>query len=177
VKRIRRGIGAGALLLAACVLAGCGKKPRSEAPEVGARVPAYAAASLAGDSVRLGDLRGQPVLLNVWATWCPPCREEMPALEQLSKDYAPRGLRVVGVSVDAASDDAAVQHFIKENGITFTILRDPDEAVVRLFRAPGVPATFLIGPDGVLRRQWIGRIDPGSASVRGAVDRVLAGQS
>jgi peroxiredoxin len=144
---------------------------------VGARVPAYAAANLAGDSVRLGDLKGEPVLLNVWATWCPPCREEMPALEQLSKDYAPRGLRVVGVSVDAASDDAAVQDFVRENGITFTILRDRDESVIRLFRAPGVPATFLIGPDGVLRQQWIGRIDPASASVRAAVDRVLAGQS
>jgi peroxiredoxin len=163
------------LLLAAAALGACGATPREEAPVVGAHAPGYAATTLAGDSVRLAQLAGRPVLLNIWATWCPPCREEMPGLERLSKELGPEGLRVVGVSVDAKGDDDAVRDFLRENGITFTILRDPDARVSEAFRTTGVPETFLIGRDGVILDHWIGRIDPASEKVRHAVHRALEG--
>jgi peroxiredoxin len=89
----------------------------------------------------------------------------------------PRGLRVVSVSVDARGDDDAVAEFVERNGISFTVLRDPDARVSEAFRTTGVPETFLIGPRGVIAAHWIGRIDPGSETVRAAVRRVLDGES
>jgi len=141
---------------------------------VGESVPAYHATALSGGSFRLSDLRGQVVLLNVWATWCPPCREEMPALERLHDELGERGVRVVGVSIDKGESADVPTEFLRENGITFTILRDASGQVARTFQTRGVPETFLIGRDGTLLQRWVGRIEPGSASVRGAVERALA---
>src|SRR5690606_9627000 len=87
---------------------------------IGDVAPDYGAPTLGGDTIRLESLRGSPVLLNVWATWCPPCREEMPALQELHERYADRGLRVVGVSVDSRGAEAAIRQFLDEGGLTFT---------------------------------------------------------
>src|SRR5690606_1796249 len=130
---------------------------------VGDPVPDYAAPSLAGDTLALESLRGDPVMLNIWATWCPPCREAMPALQQLHERYGSRGLRIVGVSVDSRGAEDAIQRFLEEGGYTFTILHDASDAVSREFRTVGVPETFLIDPSGVIVRRWIGRFDPMAA--------------
>lgn len=140
----------------------------------GEPAPAYAAVELGGDSLSLADLRGQPVLLNVWATWCPPCREEMPALEAVHQELGPEGLRVVAVSIDARGDDAAVREFLKENRISFTILRDSDDTITRTFQMIGVPETFLIDREGRLVKRWRGKIDPRSGEVRKLIDAVMA---
>jgi cytochrome c biogenesis protein CcmG, thiol:disulfide interchange protein DsbE len=139
----------------------------------GEPAPAFAAPVLDGDTLRLAELRGQAVLLNIWATWCPPCRDEMPELQVLHDRYARRGLRVLGVSVDARGAEAAVREFVRDHGITFTILHDPAESVARQFRTTGVPETFLIGPDGRLAHRWIGRFDLESPAVAARVEAVL----
>lgn len=164
---------AGALLLA-LALGGCAAEAREPPVAVGSPAPDFAAATLAGDSVSLAGLRGQVVLLNVWATWCPPCRREMPGLDTLHADLRPRGLRVVGVSVDARSAAGEVAAFVAESRIGFTILHDPAARVSDAFRTTGVPETFLIGRDGTLLRRWIGRVEPSSRSVREAVESALA---
>jgi cytochrome c biogenesis protein CcmG, thiol:disulfide interchange protein DsbE len=128
--------------------------------QAGDPAPAFAASMPGGDTVSLGALRGDPVLLNVWATWCPPCREEMPALQVLHETYGPRGLRVIGVSVDSRGAESAIRSFTADHGITFTILHDPAEAVSRQFRINGVPETFLIDADGRIAHRWIGAFDP-----------------
>ena len=155
------------------LLAGCTAEAREVPAVVGQPAPSYAAPNLAGDTVSLADLRGKVVLLNVWATWCPPCREEMPGLEALHQELAPQGLRVVGVSIDRAGAGPELSSFLQENNVSFTILHDRDERVTRVFRTAGVPETFLIAADGTLLNRWIGKIDPASQSVRAPIERAL----
>jgi cytochrome c biogenesis protein CcmG, thiol:disulfide interchange protein DsbE len=135
--------------------------------------PQFAAAGLDGDTVSLASLRGTPVLLNVWATWCPPCREEMPGLQALHERHGPDGLRVVGVSVDGGGDGSAVREFLAAHGITFTILHDPQDRVARQFRTMGVPETFLIDADGRIVQRWIGKFDPMAPAVLERVEALL----
>jgi peroxiredoxin len=97
----------------------------------------------------------------------------MPQLQAFQSDFGAQGLRVVGVSIDAASNDAEVKEFLQRNAISFTILRDPSERVTRTFRTTGVPETFLIGRDGVLLKRWIGSIDGKEGALREAITEAL----
>jgi cytochrome c-type biogenesis protein len=141
--------------------------------EIGAPVPSYRAVSLAGDSVSLAGVRGKTVLLNVWATWCHPCRTEIPELQAIHERYRGRGLELVGVSVDAAGADDAIRSFMKEFGMTYPVWRDPDERVSARFLIVGVPATFLIDRDGVLRWRKTGPIAPDDPTLAAAIERAL----
>lgn len=140
-----------------------------EAPEA----PEWGARTLDGEFVSLEDLRGSPVLLNIWATWCIPCVREMPALQELHEELGGRGLQVVGASVDRGQADAAVRQFIERREVTFQILLDPDQEVMSRFRAVGVPETFLIDAEGVIRHRWAGEFDPHAPEARARIERVL----
>lgn len=144
------------LLIAPFLLAASCSGPQPEIGNVGQSVPPYVAPALDGDSVRMAALKGEVVLLNVWATWCIPCRKEIPELQALHQDYSARGLRVLGVSVDASGADGDVADFAKSFGVTYTILRDPDEKVSAMFAIPGVPASFLVDREGIVRWRHIG---------------------
>ena len=145
--------------------------------EVGRPAPAYRAVSTTGDSVSLAALRGKAVLLNVWATWCHPCRDEIPELQRLHERYRDRGLEIVGVSVDDAGADGAVRDFMRRYGMTYPVWRDPAEAVSATFLVVGVPATFLIDREGVLRWKKTGPIAPGDTALAAAVERTLGDRS
>jgi cytochrome c biogenesis protein CcmG, thiol:disulfide interchange protein DsbE len=161
-------------LLACAAAAACGGSGHDTGRvEVGAPAPAYAAHTLTGDSVTLASLRGKPVLLNVWATWCHPCREEIPALERLHARYQPRGLQLVGVSVDAAGEEPAIRDFAREFRMTYPIWLDPDERVSSTFLLVGVPGTFLIGKDGKLLWRRQGPIRDGDTSLVRAIEGSL----
>jgi peroxiredoxin len=152
---------------------GCSGAAVPPPASVGSPAPAYQATSTAGEPVDLAGYRGEAVVLNVWATWCEPCREEMPLLEALHREYGPRGLRVVGTSIDVRTSDHAVRRFVAEFGITFDILRDPDDRVSRVFQLAGVPNTVLIDRDGVIRHRWLGAFDPGSVESRALIEQAL----
>lgn len=126
----------------------------AQAIAMGPDGPELALTSLAGDAVSLEGLRGSTVLLNTWATWCPPCRDELPALEAIARRYADRGLIVVGVNIGESR--ATVQSFVDRSGLTFPIWLDPDEASLRAFVTISLPASFLIDPSGVVRARWLG---------------------
>jgi cytochrome c-type biogenesis protein len=140
---------------------------------VGAPAPPYRTVSLGGDSVSLAAFRGKTVLLNVWATWCHPCRDEIPELQAIHERYQSRGLELVGVSIDADGMDAAIREFMRDFRMTYPIWRDPDERVSTEFLVVGVPATFLIDRDGVLRWRKTGPIQPGDTSLVTALERTL----
>lgn len=140
---------------------------------VGEAAPAYAAVTLTGDSVRLADLRGQPVLLNVWATWCPPCREEIPVLQALHEELAAEGLRVVGVSVDNAAADEAVVAFRRNFGMTYAVWRDPAQRVSSAFRTRGVPVTLLVDAEGIVRWRHLGPITADDPALQAALESTL----
>jgi cytochrome c-type biogenesis protein len=141
------------------------------------QAPAYSAAMLDGTGeMSLDDLRGEVVLLNGWATWCQPCREEMPLLQTLQDEYGDQGLRVVGVSIDRGEAGEKITQFANETGVNFTLLHDPKNTFSRTFRTSGVPETVLIGRDGELLYRWKGPLE-GSAADREAIQNALDGEA
>lgn len=141
--------------------------------EIGARAPSYSTRSLNGDSVSLAGQRGKVVLLNIWATWCHPCRTEIPELRQIHARYKGRGLELIGVSVDSDGTDDAVRSFMADFEMTFPVWRDPEERISNRFLAVGVPATFLIDREGILRWRKTGPIAPGDTSLTAAIEMAL----
>lgn len=122
----------------------------------------------------LASYRGQVVLLNIWATWCGPCRAEMPSIEALHHEYGPRGLMIVAVSVDEPGQQKAVRAFARELGLTFEILQDPTHEIQKAYQTTGVPETFVLGRDGTIRKKIIGATDWSSPGTRALVAQLLA---
>ena len=169
----RPGAWTGALVGIALLAGGCSMPER--AAEVGKAAPAYEAATLDGERVTLASLKGEVVMLNVWATWCPPCVREMPSLQALHDELQPHGFRVVAVSVDRPGAGGQIRDFLVEHDISFDILHDPGKDIARRFQTIGLPETFLIDRDGVVRYHWIGMIDTNTPRVRNPVMAALRG--
>ena len=161
-----------AIVLASVLAAVACARPNPK-PDVGADAPELVATSLAGDTVALSSFEGAPVLLNLWATWCAPCRRETPYLQSLHERYADQGLRVVGVTVDTRGAASAVRDFIGEFGVTYTILSDPDMTSMDRYAVIGLPATFLLDKGGVIRHVSIGPVAEGDARFEAALRSVL----
>lgn len=144
--------------------------------ELGSKAPDFTAYTV--DSVprqkRLADYRGQVVMLNVWATWCLPCRVEMPSIEALHKQYGPKGLKIIAVSIDDPGMDSAIRAFAKQYGLTFEILHDPKGTITDMYDISGYPETFIVGKDGVIRKKLMQATDWNSPDARALVDRLLA---
>ena len=127
--------------------------PNLQAMRDNAPTPDFFLPDPAGKKTTLKDFRGKLVLLNFWATWCIPCREEMPAMERLYQQYRNKGFTIVAVDVKDGRKDALA--FLKELKITYPIMLDPDGEVGLLYGAWGLPTTYLIGPKGEgLARIW-----------------------
>jgi peroxiredoxin len=124
------------------------------APIVGAQAPDFALLDLEGELVRLADLRGHPILINFWATWCGPCRLEMPIMQQRFEEFGDQGLIILAVNFD--EPQAIVQAFNREIGLTFPILLDPGAEVQRRYRMRGYPASFFVDQDGIIQAHHIG---------------------
>jgi peroxiredoxin len=167
------GVIVGALVVGAAALAKFGSDVARV--EVGARAPDFRAVDLAtGDSVSLREhYRGAVTLVNVWATWCEPCKVEMPAMEKLYQSLAPRGFKIAAVSIDEGSPED-VQAFGRELGLTFDLLQDRSTRVQQIYQTTGVPESFLLNRDGVIVKRVIGAHDWSSPVNRGLVDRLLA---
>ena len=163
-----------AALVALVAAAACIPDDGRVLPRVGNAAIEYPAATLAGDTVTLASLRGEVVLLNLWATWCVPCRAETPYLESLFEEYRDRGFRVVGVSLDTGDAADQVEMFVEEFGVTYTILHDPQMRGMDLYQVPGLPATFLIDRDGTIRWIRYGPILEGDAGFLGALEELLS---
>ena len=141
-------------------------------PAVGTPAPDFSLKTLSGQSVRLSDLRGKVVFLNLWATWCPPCREEMPSMVRFYERYRAQGVEVVAVSEDR--DPEAVRKFVKGQGVTFSVALDDEKRVYRLYGATGVPETHLIDRKGVLRAFQMGPFDWTAPEVTKLVQELLS---
>ncbi|HEU0012847.1 MAG TPA: TlpA disulfide reductase family protein [Longimicrobium sp.] len=170
------------VVLALLVGAGWLVRDRFLPVEVGTRAPGFSARDLGGRPVSLDQLRGQVVLLNVWATWCGPCRDEMPSMERLHRELGPQGLRIVAVSVDAAPGAVSrkggqpggdVAEFVKQLGLTFTIWHDPQGTIERAYRTTGVPESWVIDRDGVIQKKVIGATEWDSGPHPDLIRRLL----
>ncbi len=174
-------VGGFVLLLAGLLGAGWLVRDRFLPVEVGTAAPDFAARDMRGRPVSLEQLRGQVVLVNIWATWCGPCRDEMPSLQRLHERLGARGLHVVAVSVDGASaaERAAgdprrlVEAFAREMGLDFTLWLDPSGEVQRTYRTTGVPESFLVDRDGTIVKKVIGATEWDSGANVELVERLL----
>ncbi len=126
-------------------------------PRVNFLAPDLSLATLDGKKISLDDLRGQVVLVNFWATWCPPCRAEMPEIENVYEKYRAQGFTVLAVNV--AEDEPTITPFIKQYNLTFPILLDRDTFAAKRFLVAGLPTTFFIGRDGVIRATNLGAMN------------------
>ena len=175
-------VAATVLVLAGLVAVGWLVRDRFTPVEVGSRAPNFVARDLDGNRVSLEDLRGQVVFLNIWATWCPPCVEEMPSMQRLYEQLGPEGLRIVGVSIDAApgSADAAgrpggnIRAFAEEYGLTFDIWHDPSGEIQRIYQTTGVPESFVIDRNGIIVRKVIGSTEWDSTATVELFRRLLS---
>lgn len=158
-------------LLAVLLLAGCSAIPptTSTGPTTAARVAPtttpemsrdFTLSTLEGDTLSLRDLRGEWVVLNFWATWCPPCVEEMPYLNQIA---AERAVHVLGVNFN--EDASIVRQFVADHAISFPILIHPDDITLLVYGVRGLPRTLVIAPDGTIAHTIIGQIDPAAFDV------------
>ena len=141
-------------VLATVLCSGCysGTRP----PHVGSPAKEFTVSD-SDHSVSLNQYRGQVVLVNFWATWCPPCVEELPSLMMLQERMKGRGLVVVGVSIDVDGD--AYHRFLKLHNINFVTVRDPEQKVASMYGTSGWPETYIIDRQGVLRRKFVGPVD------------------
>jgi peroxiredoxin len=145
---------------------GYGLKPGTPAP--GLRLP-----SLGGGDVDLASYRGKVVVLNFWATWCPPCVSEMPSLERLYRALGPEGLAVVTVSTD--EDEAALRRFVAEEKLTLPVLRDPGgRLAASAYRTTGYPETFVVDPSGLIQQHYVGPAEWDTPDALGHFRNLLA---
>ncbi|MGA7754813.1 MAG: TlpA disulfide reductase family protein [Candidatus Sulfotelmatobacter sp.] len=142
------------LLLSMSLLTGCysGTRP----PRIGNPAKEFSVQD-SDRKISLDQFRGQIVVLNFWATWCPPCLEELPSLMTMQDRMRGRGVVVVGVSIDVDQD--AYHRFLKQQGINFLTVRDPQQKVAGLYGTTGWPETYIIDRQGVLRRKFVGAVD------------------
>jgi cytochrome c biogenesis protein CcmG/thiol:disulfide interchange protein DsbE len=145
---------------------------------IGSRAPDFRAHRLGRpDTMALASYKGRVVVLNIWATWCEPCRVEMPSLEALYRTYGPAGLKIVAVSVDDAVPEDSIRAFARNFGLTFDILHDSTHTIERIYQSTGYPETFVIGKDGTIRQRRIGAANWASPSSRALVAELLGPSS
>ncbi len=121
--------------------------------EVGQLAPDFTLPDLDGNMVSLRDYRGRVVIINFWATWCPPCRKEMPAFQQLHQEM---GDRVVILAVDRAEPAKTVRKFFDKYGLTFTALLDQTDELTVRYQLTGIPESFFVDKNGIVRAKFIG---------------------
>jgi peroxiredoxin len=165
------------ILLAAGALALWGiftllQKDFQSGPDIGKLAPDFQLPALAGGDQSLASYRGKAVILNFWATWCEPCRQEMPSLEALYQRYKDRGLVVVGVSVDEDEWDS-IREFLKLVPVTFPILLDKEQKVTELYETFRIPETYFINPQGEVAGKVVGPQDYDEEVFYKKVERIL----
>jgi cytochrome c biogenesis protein CcmG/thiol:disulfide interchange protein DsbE len=125
-------------------------------PREGFSAPDFTLETLDSDQVSLSDLRGKAVLVNFWASWCPPCRAEMPAIEKVYRTYKDLGLEVLAVNTTNQDEVDAASAFVQELGLTFPIPLDRTGAVSASYTLHGLPSSYFVDPDGVIRSVVVG---------------------
>ncbi len=151
--------------------------PKTAAPpgtaSVGAPLPPYKAQTLDGKEFDFASTKGSVVLLNIWATWCPPCRHEIPELIKLHETYSPRGFQVIGASVDGGESVKDVAPMVKERNINYPVILDPDGRIADLFETTVLPTSALIDKEGKVVWTRVGTIEADEKELIDAIENAL----
>jgi len=141
-------------------------------PREGFAAPNFTLETLDGEAVTLSDLRGKAVVINLWASWCPPCRAEMPALQAAYEADRDRGLEIVAVNMTYQDSEQDARRFVEDFGLAFTIPLDREGTVARQYFLRALPSTFFVGPEGVIEKVVIGG-PMSEATIRSTVSEML----
>lgn len=126
------------------------------APHEGFLAPDFSLTTASGGTITLSELRGRPLIINLWASWCTPCRAEMPAMDSVYNQYKDQGFTILGVNVTSQDDPAKAAAFVEEMGLTFPILFDFQGEVSRLYKSSALPTSFFVDKNGVIQRVVVG---------------------
>ena len=146
------------LLLSFITMAACSREEAPRPAMEGTPAPDFTLPDLAGQKTRLSDLKGKVVLVNFWATWCPPCREEIPSMANLNRLMAGKPFRMLAISIDQGGK-GVVEAFFRNSGTALPTLLDVDGTASRLYGTTGVPETFVIDRKGVIIKKVIGALN------------------
>jgi len=155
------------ILLALFAAPGCNK--RLEPAVEGKPAPDFTLKDLAGNPVQLSTLKGKVVLVNFWATWCPPCREEIPSMAKMNQAMQGKPFQLLAISIDEGGK-GAVSDFFKKSGVTLPALLDTDGSVAKRYATTGVPETFVIDTKGVIMKKVVGAMDWSAPAVLAALE-------
>ena len=170
-----------ALLTVTLVVAvGCKKEDNAVKPAAkavagaveGGVAPDFTVRDLAGQDVKLSSLKGKVVLVNFWATWCPPCREEIPSMVKLNQSMSGKQFQMLAISIDEGGK-AAVENFFKKSGLTLPAFLDTEGAVARSYGTTGVPETFIVDKAGIIQKKIVGGMDWSSPHVIAYLEGLL----
>ena len=154
-----------------CLLAAAPSSAADLKPWTGGPAPGLELRELDGRGHRLADYRGKVVLVNFWATWCAPCRDEMPSIQRLKEKLAGKPFAVLAVNLD--EPESRIRQFLSQMKVDFTVLLDPGKKAARSWDARILPASFVIGPDGGIRYGVVGELDWGQDRVVSRVVELL----
>ncbi len=142
---------------------------------IGTRAPDFSARTLTDPPATrtLADYAGDVILLNVWATWCVPCRIEMPSMERLHGHFAGRDLHVIAVSIDRPGFEQEIRDFVREYALTFDVLYDPEGRIAEAYQTTGVPYSFVIDRSGTIRKTVLGMADWNTVGNRSLFESLL----
>ena len=167
-----------AILILVLLLGGCSpgferaglERSATAAPQVGKPAPDFQLPSLDGQVITLSGLRGKPVLINFWATWCPACVEEMPYLQETYEKWTGKGLVLLTIDIGETSD--TVKEFMVKYNLTMPVLLDTSQSVAQRYNITGIPTTFLIDKDGIIRVKRIGAF-PSAAAIETELSKIM----
>ena len=126
----------------------------------GEQAPDFELTTLAGEPIRLSELQGKKVILNFWATWCPPCKAEMPHMQNFYEDYAEtENVEIIAVNLTSGDREASVEEFVKDYGLTFPIPMDVEGEVGQKFQAVTIPTSYIIDTNGMIQHKIVGPMD------------------
>ena len=137
---------------------------------VGEPAPGFKLQNLDGQSISLSDLRGKPVMLNFWATWCPPCRSEMPYIQEIYEEWSGKGLEVLAINI--GESPSKVKEFLQSYNLSLPVLLDTKQAAARKYNVPPIPTTFFIDKDGTIQVKIIGAF-PSKAAIEKNLNKIM----
>ena len=155
-----------------CSLTACSKAPQP--PREGQAAPDFTLKDLAGRDVNLKALQGKVVLVNFWATWCPPCRSEVPSMVKLNAAMAGKPFQMLAVSIDEGGKEA-VEDFFKRSGATLPVLLDTQQKISKIYGTTGVPETFVLDKHGIVLKKIVGAMDWNDPQVIDYLNTAMSG--
>jgi len=159
-----------ATLVLGLLVTGCASESEPSEARVGGVAPDFQLDTLDGQTITLSDLRGKPVLINFWASWCGPCVSEMPYLQEIYKEWSGRGIELLAINI--GEDSSTVKGFMQKHNLSLPVLLDTQKAVARRYNIAGIPTTFFLDKDGIIQEKIIGAF-PNKEAIEKRLDKII----